>query len=609
MAKVDEPKLPGWDEPPLPYPGQGPGSGRSFFRQLSLLHIMISLVYFAILFWAFRQIMLTDGYAQWVVFGVLVGMGFCLVGLWAAAKLPRYSFVGWGVFVVGYITIMGVTTTFFAIPALPILIGSIVFVGLRRRANNQDALIWVLAVAAERGMPLGPGVQAFSGQVSGIYHVWAEALAELLHRGMPLPDALDSLPRLVPKRSALLIRTGWESGNLALGLKESVAAREAAQPVLHAVGGRMAYLGWVSAVALFIVSFVMYFVVPKFEAIFKDFGLDLPEVTKLVIHASHVAINYSWVFVLACLLALIYGMIAILVPGRPERPAVRPPVRPPPRDLDPAVAGDRRRGGPADPPRLVFARAVVSHRLGPQEAEPGRRRREPGDRLDRGRARDRADFRERRGRARLGPAGGQSGLGPPRAGRDRRATPGLSTPGLEPALLRGDDACARRPGLRPRRGLLHAPGRADREVGVMIASRPQLQAGRRPGFGLIEMAVAGVLIVVAMTVTVQVVGWIALERKAVERRERSLLEAENLLERIVATPWGELTTESAARFRVSEATAKFLRNPTLGLAVAAFDDAPARKKVSVELRWLDRSGRPEAPVRLVAWTYRRGEAP
>jgi hypothetical protein len=141
----------------------------------------------------------------------------------------------------------------------------------------------------------------------------------------------------------------------------------------------------------------------------------------------------------------------------------------------------------------------------------------------------------------------------------------------------------------------------------MIKNRSNLRKSRRPGFGLIEMAITGVLIAAAMTVTVQVVGSIAFERKAVARRERALLEADNVLERVVAQPWDKLTTESMRRYTISPTSAGFLKSPTLGITVTPFDDAPVRKKVVVEVRWLDRSGRPEAPVRLVAWVYRRGE--
>jgi type II secretory pathway pseudopilin PulG len=131
---------------------------------------------------------------------------------------------------------------------------------------------------------------------------------------------------------------------------------------------------------------------------------------------------------------------------------------------------------------------------------------------------------------------------------------------------------------------------------------------RRAGFSLIELTIAGGLLIVAMTVTAQVVGWVARERLAVERRERALLEAENLMERALALPWDGLTTESAGRLAVSESTARFLRRPTLDVTITPFDDAPARKRVSISLRWLDRAGQPEAPVRLVAWVHRAGEA-
>jgi hypothetical protein len=141
----------------------------------------------------------------------------------------------------------------------------------------------------------------------------------------------------------------------------------------------------------------------------------------------------------------------------------------------------------------------------------------------------------------------------------------------------------------------------------MIANRSHLRTRNRPGFGLIEMAMTGVLIAAAMAATLQVVGWIAIDRRAVERRERAVLEASNLMERITARPWDELKTEAIASIKVSESSAGFLSGPKLDLKVEPFDDVPARKKVTIEIRWRDRSGRPETPVRLVAWTYRRGE--
>jgi protein transport protein HofC len=322
MAKVDDPKA---LEPldTLALSKVGPiAPAKGFFQQFSLLHIMISLIYFAVLFWALKQILNTDDKAAIILFGVLLGMGIAAVGLFWVVKVPRFSMLGWIVFVVGYLVVMAVTTTFFAIPALPILIGTLIYLGQQRRANDQDSLVWVMAVAAERGMPLAPGVLAFSEQVSGLYRIWAQSLGELLRQGVPLPDALESMPRMLPRRTSLLVRSGWEAGRLPLGLSSSIQARADVRPIAVAIGGRIVYLGWVSSTAFFIVGFVLYFIIPKFEAIFKDFGIDLPQLTKLVIRSSHVVVDFFWVPSLAFLGAFLYSLFMMFGPSDRSWPLI-----------------------------------------------------------------------------------------------------------------------------------------------------------------------------------------------------------------------------------------------------------------------------------------------
>ncbi len=52
-------------------------------------------------------------------------------------------------------------------------------------------------------------------------------------------------------------------------------------------------------VAFVIVGFILYFIIPKFEAIFDDFGVDLPQMTIFLIQASHFVIQKFWVVFLA----------------------------------------------------------------------------------------------------------------------------------------------------------------------------------------------------------------------------------------------------------------------------------------------------------------------
>jgi hypothetical protein len=139
----------------------------------------------------------------------------------------------------------------------------------------------------------------------------------------------------------------------------------------------------------------------------------------------------------------------------------------------------------------------------------------------------------------------------------------------------------------------------------MIAIQTDRRPRTRRGFGLVEMAMTGVLIAAGMAATLQVVSWVALSRRAVERRERAVVEASNLMERICARPWEEITTESLGTLRLSEAASAFLVASSLNVKVEPIEANPARKKITLEIRWRDRSGRTEAPVRLIAWAFRR----
>jgi type II secretory pathway component PulF len=309
MAKGDGRKESGWDEPP---PARSEGAGRrGHFRQLSLRNLMVALVYFALVFWLYRNAVEANQLFYGILLAVLIGLGVSALGLWAALRMTRFSFLGWIIFVLGYGMVTFSTVGGFAIPTLPILIGAIVNLNLRRRSTDQEALLWVLNVAAERGIPLSPGVQAFSSQASGVFRIWTASLAELLRQGVSLPEAIESLPRIVSGPSALLIRMGAESGDLAAGLGEATRARTGRSPGIAGFGARMAYLGWVAFFGLAIVGFLMYFIIPKFEAIFRDFGVELPEVTLLVIRASHHAVDLGWLWILIALMALIYLPFAV----------------------------------------------------------------------------------------------------------------------------------------------------------------------------------------------------------------------------------------------------------------------------------------------------------
>jgi protein transport protein HofC len=171
----------------------------------------------------------------------------------------------------------------------------------RRRSTQQDALLWALAVAAERGMPLGATLDAFAGQCRGGYRRKVLAAAQHLKLGASLPEAASREPGLFPRDAETLIRVGSETGMLPSALREASTLRAGTRRPWGDLALRIAYLVWVIIVLEGIVSFISYFILPKFEAIFADFGMSLPSITIITIEATHFLIKFWPVLVLIVL--------------------------------------------------------------------------------------------------------------------------------------------------------------------------------------------------------------------------------------------------------------------------------------------------------------------
>lgn len=168
------------------------------------------------------------------------------------------------------------------------------FITSRLRASRQEALLSLLAIAAERGVPLAPAISAFADQFRGrsqrrILNVVAE-----LNAGEPIHKALSYPFRVVSRDALLMARIGDETGRLAQALRLVGSGRAARVGAWGAMASRLTYLLVVVSVAEAIAGFQLYFIVPRFEAIFADFGVRLPAITLFVIETSHWLVRYAW---------------------------------------------------------------------------------------------------------------------------------------------------------------------------------------------------------------------------------------------------------------------------------------------------------------------------
>jgi type IV pilus assembly protein PilC len=162
----------------------------------------------------------------------------------------------------------------------------------------QGALLWSLAIAAGRQLPLAPVLDAFADDERGWWRYEVHQLAAALREGVPLPDALDQHPGLLPPEVLVAARVGWESGTLGPALQTAATRLTARRESLdESTNGVIAYLVTLSLTASAVIGFVMYYIIPKLKKIFEDFGTDLPALTRFVIRASDAAVNFSFLFV------------------------------------------------------------------------------------------------------------------------------------------------------------------------------------------------------------------------------------------------------------------------------------------------------------------------
>ena len=163
--------------------------------------------------------------------------------------------------------------------------------------SRQRALLRLLAAATEKEIPLVPMLDAFADDAAGSWRNDLYQLAGLLRSGLPLAEALDEVPRLLPPDVMLAVRLGAESGSPAAALRAAVRTFAESDRAFRPRGMGHFFYTWMLLLALFnVVSFLKYWIVPKFKMIFEDFNVRLPDLTVAIISASDFVVNYFYLF-------------------------------------------------------------------------------------------------------------------------------------------------------------------------------------------------------------------------------------------------------------------------------------------------------------------------
>ncbi len=169
------------------------------------------------------------------------------------------------------------------------------------KISNKQLCLFTrqLSTLQDAGLPLLRSLKILEGQCKpGVLKNSLADVVEDIESGSTLSEAFAKHPKAFDKLYCNMIKAGEAGGALEAILQRLADFKEKAQTLKRRVKGAMVYPIVVILVAVVIVGFILYFIIPKFEAIFADFGVDLPGMTIFLIKASHVVVQKFWLVIL-----------------------------------------------------------------------------------------------------------------------------------------------------------------------------------------------------------------------------------------------------------------------------------------------------------------------
>lgn len=192
----------------------------------------------------------------------------------------------------------------------------------KKTVSSKTLMIFTrqLATLIDAGLPLLRGLTVLAKQEKDVVlKNTINQLADAVQGGSTFSESMGQHPRIFNKLYVNMVKAGELGGVLELVLQRLAEFQEKAQKIKNKVVSAMAYPVIVLVIAIAIMLFLLAFIVPKFEQIFKDMlgNKPLPGLTQMVINASNV-IKSNWYFLVGgvVVIVIVYKMIARTPKGR-----------------------------------------------------------------------------------------------------------------------------------------------------------------------------------------------------------------------------------------------------------------------------------------------------
>ena len=175
-----------------------------------------------------------------------------------------------------------------------------------------------LANLISAGLPLDRAFELLVGLAdSGPQAALLQELRDRVRGGQALSQALSEHPKNFDRLFVNMVRAGEASGTLGPVLERISEFQERSAELRSSVQSALLYPIVLVAVAIVAVMTMIFFVVPKFETTFRQFGKALPPATENLLAISHWFREDGWMVLIAA------AALFILIRGRLRTPVGR----------------------------------------------------------------------------------------------------------------------------------------------------------------------------------------------------------------------------------------------------------------------------------------------
>jgi type IV pilus assembly protein PilC len=156
-----------------------------------------------------------------------------------------------------------------------------------------------LSTLQDAGLPLVRSLQILANQEPNKIMCGAvETIVADIQGGSNLSEAMRKHPKIFDRLYVNMVRAGEAGGVLDVILNRLTEFMEKAEALKRKVKGALTYPVTVMGFAIVMVTFIMMFVIPKFEKMFETIEGDLPLPTQILRNMSHFIAGGGWIVIL-----------------------------------------------------------------------------------------------------------------------------------------------------------------------------------------------------------------------------------------------------------------------------------------------------------------------